>query len=480
MSGDWTRRGFLSASAFAAGTAALTLARPVNERTDDGTVHRGSDEQDRIDDAFGRVRRVIFAVSDGMSMGTMTLADLYASEAMGRPTYWPKLMMERGVRNSLCSTHAGDSIVTDSAAAATTWSSGVKAYNKSIGYGMDRTELMPILTRVRNAGYRTGLVSTAKITDATPAAFIANVPDRNLEQQIARQVIERAPNVVLGGGRRYFNDETTKDFDGRFITNPRAIADVRQTRSLLGIFADDHLPYHLDRDGDDADLLSMTREAVEQLDFLQGGFLLQVEGARVDHAAHNNDAISMIHEQIEFDRTVEYLARYAMTRDDTLLIVTTDHGNANPGLTVYNEHGRRGLLSLTNAKRSFDWIFSELRQRDPHLRNMSIQREVIHYATGVALKGSDIEYLNATKEERANLFHQADSISSRLASLLSNRNGIGFVSKNHTADMVLLTACGVGADLFPPILDNTDIQPRLMHLMGVTRMEVAPSRMVRR
>lgn len=479
MRNDLTRRGFLSASAMAAGTAALTLARPASGDVKQSAEPIGGITPDQVDDAFGRVRRVIFAVSDGMSMGTMTLADLYSNEVMGRPTYWPQLMMEHGVSNGLCSTNAGDSIVTDSAAAATTWSSGVKAYNKSIGYDMDRNELMPILTRVRNAGFRTGLVSTASITDATPAAFVASVPERNMQKQIASQVIKRTPNVVLGGGREYFNDNAMSDFDGRFITNPRAIGDARQTRSLVGIFADYHLPYHLDRDDDDADLLSMTREAIEQLDYLQGGYLLQVEAARVDHAAHNNDAVSIIHEQIEFDRTVEYLARYTMGRDDTLLIVTTDHGNANPGLTVYNEHGRRGLMSLSNANRSFDWIFSELRQRDPQLRNMSIQRDVIQYATGVALKGSDLEYLNAEKEERANLFKQADSVSSRLASLLSNRNGIGFVSKNHTADMVLLTACGVGAELFPPVLDNTDIQPRLMHLMGVARMESVQGRMVR-
>ncbi len=468
---DFSRRGFLSASAFAAGTAALTMVRPSsgNANAQDATFAVPLDP-DRADDSFGRVRRVIFAVSDGMSMGTLTLADLYSKTVLGRETFWPRLMMRPDVRSGLCTTHSADSLVTDSAAAATAWSSGVKTYNKSIGYGMDQQTLTPILMEARAAGYRTGLVSTAKITDATPAAFIANVPQRTMEREIAQQVLDRAPNVVLGGGRRYFHDGITKDFSGRFITNPRAIGDQRQTRSLVGIFAEDHIPYALDRDPDDADLMTMTREAIGQLDYLQGGFLMQVEGARVDHAAHNNDAVSMILEQIEFDRVVEQLAKYTMGRDDTLLVVTTDHGNANPGLTVYTDHAKRGLMSLSNAKRSFDWIFGEIRQRDPELRSQSIQREIIQYATGVALKSSDLEYLNSDKVEQGNIFDQLDNAASRLGSLLSNRNGIGFVSKNHTSDMVLLTACGVGAEMFSPIMDNTDIKPRLMHLMGVQRM----------
>lgn len=474
-----SRRFFMSSSAFAAGTAALSLVSTSQSsaaRADsDGLLAK----PDLIDDGFGRVRRVIFAVSDGMSMGTMTLGDLYSQTVLGRESFWPRLMMQPGVRSGLCTTHSADSLVTDSAAASTTWSSGEKTYNKSIGYSVDRQPLTPILTRMHQAGYRTGLVTTAKVTDATPAGFVANVPVRTMEQQIADQILERTPNVVLGGGARYFSEHARSAFEGRYITNPRAIGDSRQTRSLIGMFAEDHIPYTLDRNDDDADLLSMTREAIEQLDYLQGGYLMQVEAARVDHAAHNNDAISMIHEQIEFDRTLEHLVRYAADRDDTLVFITTDHGNGNPGINVYTDSAQRGLMSLANARKSFDWIFDELRERDAELRNASLQREVIEYATGVALKNSDLAYLNPKAEGRANLFYEADSVTSRLGSLLANRSGVAFSSKNHTSDMVVFSAVGAGADLFPPVIDNTDILPRLLHLMGIERMADAAQIMVR-
>lgn len=473
-----TRRCFLSSSAFAAGALALSQVKPARASHPGIPVGSTPGLPESIDDQFGRVRRVIFAVSDGMSMGTMTLADLYCKEVLAQDSYWPQLMRRPDVRSGLCTTHSADSLVTDSAAASTAWSSGQKTYNTSIGYSMDREAMTPILQRVNGAGYRTGLVTTAKVTDATPAGFIANVPDRTMEQEIAKQILDRAPNVVLGGGARYFGDDARSGYAGRYITNPRAIGDGRQSRSLVGIFSNDHIPYTLDRDDDDADLLGMTREAIEQLDYLQGGFMLQVEAARVDHAAHNNDAISMILEQIEFDRTLRYLANYASDRDDTLLLITTDHGNGNPGLNVYTDSARRGLLSLANAKRSFDWIFNELRERDPQLLNLGIQREVIQFATGVPLKNSDLAYLNPKLEGRANLFYEADSVSSRLSSLLANRSGVAFSSKNHTSDMVLFSAVGVGADLFPPVIDNTDLMPRLMHLMGVERMATGADAMV--
>lgn len=474
-----SRRFFMSSSAFAAGTAALSLVSTSQSRAARMSIADEPGLPEHVDDQFGSVKRVIFAVTDGMSMGTMTLADLYSKTVLGRESFWTKLMMQEGVRNGLCTTHSADSLVTDSAAVSTTWSSGQKTYNKSIGYSVDKQPLDPILTRVNRAGYRTGLVTTSKVTDATPAGFVANVPIRSMEQQIADQILERRPNVVLGGGGRYFSEGARSSFEGRFITNPRAIGDARQTRSLLGIFAEDHIPYHLDRNGDDADLLTMTREAISQLDYLEGGFFVQVEAARVDHAAHNNDAISMIHEQIEFDRTIEHLARYTSDRDDTLLLITTDHGNANPAINVYGEASRRGLMSLANARRSFDWIFDELRERDSGLKNIRLQREVIEYATGVALKNSDLAYLNPKIEARANLFGEADSITSRLSSLLANRSGIAFSSKNHTSDMVLFSAVGAGADLFPPVLDNTEIQPRLLHLMGIERIGAISKMMVR-
>jgi alkaline phosphatase len=115
-------------------------------------------------------------------------------------------------------------------------------------------------------------------------------------------------------------------------------------QKVLGLFYDSHLPYTIDHIHSDAlkrtvpTLAEMTRKALEILGDAPNGFLLQVEGGRVDHAAHANDAASIMWDQLAFDDAVEVVYEFVAKRDDTLMIVTSDHGNANPGL---NGMGRR-------------------------------------------------------------------------------------------------------------------------------------------
>ncbi|MEM9373081.1 MAG: alkaline phosphatase, partial [Planctomycetota bacterium] len=443
-----SRRQFLRSSVMASGGAAFLAATSTKAAHRREAVH-AADPHD--ESHFGVARRVIFAVSDGMSVGTLTLADLYDKTVMGSEgTEWVRLLGAPDARNAMCSTHCSDSLVTDSAAASTAWSCGRKVYRGSIGFNDDREPERPILLRARDAGFRTGLVTTSSVTDATPAGFIANVPRRTMEREIAQQILDRAPEVVLGGGRMHFEAASVDAFRGRFTDTLVGLGEAHDARSEIGVLAEGHMPYVLDRSAEDTGLEDMTRHAISRLDSAGDGFLMQVEAARVDHAAHRNDAASMVLEQLEFDRTLRRLVRYTESRDDTLLIITTDHGNANPGLTVYGERGERGLESLANARRSFDWIIAELRSRDPGMSKTAVVREVIEYATGIALNEDDLARLAGASTPRANLFGEMDSFTSRLGSLLANHNGIGFVSKNHTADLVHVSALGAGAGLLRP------------------------------
>lgn len=462
-----TRRKFIASSALASVGMASAITRGHQPAMAAPTETRKADREH----AFGAARRVIFAVSDGMSTGTLTLADMYSKIVAGTgETNWVRLFRDPRARHAMCSTHCSDSLVTDSAAASTTWSCGKKVYRGSIGFNDEREIETPILLRARGSGFGTGLVTTASLTDATPAGFIANVPARGMEREIAQQILDRKPTVALGGGSVHFDPKETEAFTGHYVTNHRALGDRPQAESQIGVFAERHMPYVLDRSGDDADLESMTRDALRRLDQAGDGFLVQVEAARVDHAAHANDAVSTILEQLEFDRTLGRLIEYTESRDDTLLIITTDHGNANPGLTVYGERGERGLRKLADSRRSFSWIAGELRDRDPDVSNVSVVREIIEFATGVALEDDDIARLGSQNTRRANLFGEIDNFTSRLGSLLANHNGIGFVSKNHTSDLVHVTALGAGADLLKPMIDNTALMPIMMHAMGIASM----------
>src|SRR4029434_4694557 len=108
---------------------------------------------------------------------------------------------------------------------------------------------------------------------------------------------------------------------------------------VLGLFWSDHLPYTIDRNREPAmqsrvpTLAEMTSSALQNLSHSPDGFLLQVEGGRVDHAAHDNDAASMLHDQLAFDDAIGVALEFAKEHGDTLVIITTDHGTGNPGLS---------------------------------------------------------------------------------------------------------------------------------------------------
>jgi len=452
------RRTFLASGAAALGA----LAAPGRAL--------GAPTRETLDTRFGAARRVILAVSDGMSTGTLSLADQHLLLTQGRRSPWVGLIESGDAAMSLVSTGSADSMVTDSAAASSAWSIGEKVNNGAICFTPDGRAPAPVLLRARERGIRGGLVTTTRVTHATPAAFIANAPDRNRERAIADQIAARAPEVVLGGGADSFSDQSRDAFPGRVVTDPALLNTAPTDTPVLGLFHASHLPYVLDRDQGDADLRTMTRDALRRLDASGDPFILQVEGGRVDHAAHANDAASLLREQLEFEATLADLIDDTRSRDDTLLIATTDHGNANPGITIYGPEGRAGLETLGRARKSFEWIWTQIQERDPDLASTATVREIVEHATTIAISEDDARSLSPRRVERADLFAYANSVAGRLGSVLANHNAVAFTSVNHTADHAILSALGVGKELFAPVMDIEAIAGVLAHAAGIERV----------
>jgi alkaline phosphatase len=153
-------------------------------------------------------------------------------------------------------THSLTSVVTDSAAASSAWATGRKVVNGALSMYPDGRELATILDLAADAGKATGLITTTRLTHATPAAWGARVPDRDLEDDIAAQYLERRPHVLLGGGREHFVPGARSD--GRdLVAEFRAagyqimhsaaeLSNIRGDR-LLGVFTEGHLPFEIDR-----------------------------------------------------------------------------------------------------------------------------------------------------------------------------------------------------------------------------------------
>jgi len=251
-------------------------------------------------------------------------------------------------------TASADFSITDSAAAATAMATGVKTDNGHIGVDPDEVVLETILEIAEGRGMATGLVTTVEVSHATPAAFAAHVPDRNMMVEIALQVIGSGVDVLLGGGENEFLPTTElgcdpgfpgERTDGRnliaeaqtagftYVCDATGLATVNTltTDQLLGLFADEMMvrPFS-------PTLTEMTRAAIEILSRNPQGFFLMVEGGQIDTAAHVNDGANVIGDVIGFDEAVQVGLDYAALNPDTLVIVTADHetGGMSVSLTA--------------------------------------------------------------------------------------------------------------------------------------------------
>lgn len=438
-----------------------------------------------------RARNVIVLVSDGMSLGTLTLAELFRTRFEGRSTHWVDLYRRPDLRRALMETSSASSPVTDSAAAASAWGCGHKVNNGAINIDPCGKRHVPILPRARAAGLATGLVTTATITHATPAGFAAQATARAAEADIARQYLDGRIDVLLGGGSKFFDPATRddkRDLAAAFVEGGyRLVRDrdgLLQTEAgakpLLGLFSPSHMPFELDRRAEPSlaagvpSLAEMAGTALAHLAKAPQGFILQIEGARVDHAAHANDVGALIHDQLAFDDALGVVLDFVRERDDTLVVVTTDHANSNPGLNgVGGSFGSKGgsygetwirFDRIAKFQRTNAWIIEGLDEKSTPELVTSRVRE----ATGIDLPADDAELLcRSLRKEHRDAYRVRNSPINTLGQLLSNHTSVGWTGTQHTADYVELLAFGPGSDRVGGFLPNTALFPVMANALGL-------------
>lgn len=433
----------------------------------------------------GEAKNIIFMVSDGMSSGTLNMADLLNFQQNGRRSHWINLYASgRNVYRGLMDMASLNSPVTDSAAASSSWGSGYRVYNGAINTGPNREQYQPINQIFKDAGRKTGLVTTARITHATPAGFSVNMANRNDEDQIAEQYLQREYDILLGGGARHFEAGTRHDSrdlieefsDKKYtiVRNKRQLLEAPIGDRLLGLFGNCHLPYTIDRKTIDShqrnipSLADMTARALQLLEN-EHGFILQVEGGRIDHGAHDNDAPAMIYEQLAFDSAVEEVLNFVDQRDDTLLIITTDHGNGNPSLNgagpQYGDTNCR-LDQLQHFRHSNTWILSELDARS----SISQIRASIHYATELEISINEAELLHeALNNNLCTPYAIQNSPADVLGAIMANYISINFTSGNHTGEYVELAALGPGTRNLNHFTHNTMLFYLMIYAAGIEK-----------
>jgi alkaline phosphatase len=418
-----------------------------------------------------------------MSAQTMSIADQFQMLTAGKRSYWSWLMEQDGVVNGLQETRSLSSIVTDSSAASSTWGSGRKIWNGQVNMYPDGTALRTLHDLMRSAGVRTGLVTTTTITHATPAGFAVSCMHRDQQEDIAQLYLKARVDVLMGGGDNFFSAAKRKDkvdlYDayakaGYQILRERADLKGVKAKQVLGVFSPSHLPYSVDRDNDPTltakvpTLAEMAKAAIENLKDSPKGFLLQIEGGKVDHGGHADDLAAMIYDQIAFEEAVKAAIEFALKDRNTLVVITADHATGGPSLNGAGDEyfdATGGIKKLAGMKASYDPVIKDI-GASPTVARV---RELIDGKLGVQLTTDEAELVvdAAAKKWAPGLSSFERSINAVLGVVLGNHTKVQWTSLNHTSEHVLVSTFGPGAEEFAGLTPNVKMFDMLLAHKGL-------------
>lgn len=464
------RRDFFKTSTIALlGTSLGSALEPVSQ------LLSPTDEK-----AVGTAKNIIFLVSDGMSNGTLTMANLLSERMYGRESKWTSLYREGKVRRAFMDTASANAMVTDSAASASAWGGGVRVNNGKINANADGSFNTPILQKFKTAGKKVGCVTTVPITHATPAGFCISNNSRGDQSEIALQYLPLQFDVMMGGGDKYFNGSKRRDkvdayaqfekANYQLVKTKAQLLGVNNKKPILGVFDEDALPFTVDYNHDKnlqnqvPTLAEMTVKAIDLMKDHPNGFALQIEGGKVDWAAHSNDAPGLLFDQIAFELAVEKVMEFAEKDKNTLVIITTDHGNGNPGL-FGGETSDKKFDLLQKFKHSNDWVLNNVK---PNFTPATLI-ELINEAQGYTVSIEQAKSLLAHYEklDGSGMYNARRLPFELLGKIQSDYTAIAWGSMEHSADYVELAAYGPGSELMKPFVRNTELHNLMLNAAGV-------------
>lgn len=399
----------------------------------------------------------IFFIGDGMGPAQVTAGRIFKGNARDG-----KLTLDSLDHVAMVRTYAYDAMVTDSAASATALATGHKAKNRAISVDPKGNRLETILEKAKKQGKSVGVVTTTTVTHATPACFYAHGPNRGDEAGFAEQLIDDADiDLVMGGGRRYFlpRDRTDDERGGRGTRSDdrdliaeaggkgwrviqrqsgfdQLLADIdagRDPGKVLALFNYSHLEFELDRSKDpwgEPSLAEMTAAAIKILSRNPKGYFLMVEGGRIDHACHANQAYRAMTDLVAFDDAVKVGVDAARADGETLVVITADHETGGLAISAVGSLEVKGADLITGGS-----PFGS--------------GSILTFASG---PGADRAAQNRYAKDHPNYQQPA---------LMKLR------SAAHSGVDVILWADGPGAETFHGVLDNNEVGAKFMRAMGL-------------
>ena len=272
-------------------------------------------------------KNIILMIGDGMGLSQIT-AGLYANMNHLNLEYFESIGLHKS--------YSGNDLVTDSAAGATAFSCGCKSFNSAISVKIDSTPCPTIMEQLKSKGYTTGILVTCSITHATPACFYAHQINRDLNENIALDMLKSGPDMFVGGGEKYFvnRKNDNRDLISELRSNGYVVHDYKSNKleneildpnKKYGFFTADNSPTKAS-EGRDYEITIVDKT----LDYLAkrskgNGFFYMIEGSQIDWGGHDGNSDYIIAEMKNFDKTIGKVLDFAKKDGNTLIVITADH-----------------------------------------------------------------------------------------------------------------------------------------------------------
>ncbi|MBE6305656.1 MAG: alkaline phosphatase [Bacteroidales bacterium] len=430
---------------------------------------------------------IFYFIGDGMGHGAVMGADTYLRLVKQRPD--SLLMMQFPVAGMI-TTYSANTPVTDSAAAGTALATGHKTKNNMLGVAADSTAVKSIAENLAERGYGIGLVTNVCPDDATPAAFYAHVPNRNMWYDIAMQFADSPVNFLAGAklrgamnGNRYTG--LYEQLSDKGISIVRGVENLSETdANRIILLNTDSIPNQLGFTIDKPDgnsLAQFTKAAINHLEKTSPEkFFIMVEGGNIDHAGHDNDGPTVVREVLEYDAVLRQAYDFYLRHpDETLIIVTSDHETGGLSIgqasTRYNQfpqivdrqHKSKAAFSqdcyeIIRSGKQISWeeMKNILRQNLGFFSESKLSQDQEQ-----RLKNAfENTFINKRGKDNVNLYSSYPEFADVAYTIQNEIAGYGFTTPKHTGNPVPVFAIGVGSEKFGRPMDNTDIPKLILEL----------------
>ena len=425
-------------------------------------------------------KNVIIFIGDGMGVSTVTAARIFDGQSQGKLGDEHALAFEDFEHLALIKTYNTNAQVPDSAGTATAILSGYKtnigAVNVKPNTSVTKMALAScslkiapptLVERAKDAGLSVGIISTARITHATPAAMYGHAVDRGWETDadvrdsakkigckgLARQLIDSDADIILGGGRAKFSDELLAKWDDHegnlYVTDAPSLRSLPEGDKLLGLFTPSHMSYEADRDdAKEPSLAEMAALAIDKFEAKNTGYIIMVEAGRVDHAHHGTNAYRAMRDMQALNEAVKVAKD--KTGDDTLIMVTGDHSH---------------VFTMAGYPARGNPIMGLVRNPDPEAGKPSEDYALAEDGKPYTTLG----YHNGPNVRDANAPALTDNMVQ--APDYQQQTAVHMSSETHAGEDVPLYATGPGSHRVRGVMEQNEIHGVMMKALGIEGYE---------